>query len=85
MRILAPSLKVGKDSPVLSFIELEHYNGVRLVQSMHVSLAGLSKVIRGTTLISADIHKLAHSLLHHQVTSFEVVLRIHLSYSDENH
>ncbi|CAM1329611.1 Uncharacterised protein at_DN1743, partial [Pycnogonum litorale] len=69
MKVSAPAhQKTGdnKESPILSFIELEHFNGIKLVQSIHTSLAGLSKVIRGTALISADIHKLATSLLHHQ-------------------
>uniref|UniRef100_A0A8C5YQN7 Cytoplasmic dynein 2 heavy chain 1 n=1 Tax=Marmota marmota marmota TaxID=9994 RepID=A0A8C5YQN7_MARMA len=50
-------------SPILSFILLEQYNAIRLVQSVHQSLAALSKVIRGTTLLSSEVQKLASALL----------------------
>uniref|UniRef100_A0A8C2QHF6 Cytoplasmic dynein 2 heavy chain 1 n=1 Tax=Cricetulus griseus TaxID=10029 RepID=A0A8C2QHF6_CRIGR len=50
-------------SPVLSFIILEQFNAIRLVQSVHQSLAALSKVIRGTTLLSSEVQKLASALL----------------------
>ncbi|XP_044933442.1 cytoplasmic dynein 2 heavy chain 1 isoform X4 [Mustela putorius furo] len=50
-------------SPILSFIILEQFNAIRLVQSIHQSLAALSKVIRGTTLLSSEVQKLASALL----------------------
>ncbi|XP_008581746.1 PREDICTED: cytoplasmic dynein 2 heavy chain 1-like, partial [Galeopterus variegatus] len=50
-------------SPILSFIVLEQFNAIRLVQSVHQSLAALSKVIRGTTLLSSEVQKLASALL----------------------
>ncbi|KAF5921105.1 hypothetical protein HPG69_018505 [Diceros bicornis minor] len=50
-------------SPIVSFIVLEQFNAIRLVQSVHQSLAALSKVIRGTTLLSSDVQKLASALL----------------------
>ncbi|XP_030099868.1 cytoplasmic dynein 2 heavy chain 1 isoform X1 [Mus musculus] len=50
-------------SPILSFIILEQFNAIRLVQSVHQSLAALSKVIRGTTLLSSEVQKLASALL----------------------
>ncbi|XP_071990308.1 cytoplasmic dynein 2 heavy chain 1 isoform X1 [Engystomops pustulosus] len=50
-------------SPILSFIILEQFNAIRLVQSIHQSLAALSKVIRGTSLLTSDVHKLASALL----------------------
>ncbi|XP_029136209.2 dynein cytoplasmic 2 heavy chain 1 [Labrus bergylta] len=56
----------GHGSPVLSFIVLEQFNGVRLVQSIHQSLAALSKVIRGTQLLTPDVQKLATALLNQE-------------------
>ncbi|XP_028817493.1 cytoplasmic dynein 2 heavy chain 1 isoform X3 [Denticeps clupeoides] len=53
----------SQSSPVLSFVVLEQFNAVRLVQGIHHSLAALSKVIRGTSLLTADVHKLASALL----------------------
>uniref|UniRef100_A0A672TN04 Cytoplasmic dynein 2 heavy chain 1 n=1 Tax=Strigops habroptila TaxID=2489341 RepID=A0A672TN04_STRHB len=50
-------------SPILSFITLEQFNAVRLVQSVHQSLASLSKVIRGTSLLSSEVQRLATALL----------------------
>ncbi|XP_077154625.1 cytoplasmic dynein 2 heavy chain 1 isoform X4 [Ranitomeya variabilis] len=50
-------------SPIFSFIILEQFNAIRLVQSIHHSLAALSKVIRGTSLLTSDVQKLASALL----------------------
>ncbi|PKU42265.1 cytoplasmic dynein 2 heavy chain 1 [Limosa lapponica baueri] len=50
-------------SPILSFINLEQFNAIRLVQSVHQSLASLSKVIRGTSLLSSEVQRLANALL----------------------
>ena len=50
-------------NPVKSFVMLEKFNGVSLIQSIHKSLAGLSKVIRGSSLLDEKVSKLASSLL----------------------
>eukprot|EP00090_Calanus_glacialis_P009483 TRINITY_DN17857_c0_g1_i1.p1 TRINITY_DN17857_c0_g1~~TRINITY_DN17857_c0_g1_i1.p1 ORF type:complete len:1541 (-),score=379.52 TRINITY_DN17857_c0_g1_i1:129-4454(-) len=50
-------------NPLKSFVQLENYNGVTLLQFIHKSLAGLSKVIRGTSLLDEKVTKLAASLL----------------------
>ncbi|NXK72907.1 DYHC2 protein, partial [Amazona guildingii] len=50
-------------SPILSFITLEQFNAIRLVQSVHQSLASLSRVIRGTSLLSSEVQRLATALL----------------------
>ncbi|XP_038236236.1 cytoplasmic dynein 2 heavy chain 1 isoform X1 [Dermochelys coriacea] len=50
-------------SPILSFIILEQFNAILLVQSVHQSLAALSKVIRGTSLLSSGVQSLASALL----------------------
>ncbi|XP_029374274.1 cytoplasmic dynein 2 heavy chain 1 isoform X3 [Echeneis naucrates] len=56
----------GHGSPVLSFIGLEQFNAIRLVQSIHQSLAALSKVIRGTQLLTPEVQKLATALLNQE-------------------
>ena len=64
-RVSPPSDKL--DSPVLEFVCLERYNAVRLVQTVHASLAELNKVIRGNALLSPYVQKLAGSLLANEV------------------
>ncbi|KAL2095875.1 hypothetical protein ACEWY4_008023 [Coilia grayii] len=63
-KVSPPSESQG--SPILSFIVLEQFNAIRLVQAIHQSLAALSKVIRGTCLLTADAHKLATALLNQE-------------------
>ncbi|MBN3304013.1 DYHC2 protein, partial [Amia calva] len=63
-KVSPPSKSQG--SPVLSFIILEQFNAIRLVQSIHQSLAALSKVIRGTSLLTSDVQKLATALLNQE-------------------
>jgi dynein heavy chain 2 len=54
----------GQDNnPMKAFIELEFFNGVSLIQNIHKSLAGLSKVIRGTNLLTGKVINLASCLL----------------------
>ncbi|XP_038617598.1 cytoplasmic dynein 2 heavy chain 1 [Tachyglossus aculeatus] len=60
-KVAPPNEKQG--SPILSFIILEQFSAIRLVQSVHQSLAALSKVIRGTTLLSSEVQSLASALL----------------------
>ena len=70
MKVAAPSEKSGKSSPVVSFILLERYNAVKLVQSVHQSLAALSKVIRGTQLLTNEVQNLAAALLNQEVNQY---------------
>ncbi|XP_068440329.1 cytoplasmic dynein 2 heavy chain 1 isoform X1 [Clinocottus analis] len=63
-KVAAPT--EGEGSPVLSFITLEQFNAIRLVQSIHQSLAALSKVIRGTQLLTPEVQKLATALLNQE-------------------
>ncbi|XP_030632529.1 cytoplasmic dynein 2 heavy chain 1 [Chanos chanos] len=63
-KVSPPSESQG--SPVLSFILLEQFIAIRLVQGIHQSLAALSKVIRGTSLLTSDVHKLATALLNQE-------------------
>ncbi len=65
-----PSDKSGSDSPVKSFILLERYNGIKTVQAVHASLAALSKVIRGTQLLTSDVQHLAEALLNQEVSVY---------------
>jgi dynein heavy chain 2 len=52
-----------ESSPIKAFIELEFFNGIVLLQHVHKSLAGISKVIRGTNLLTDKIASLGKSLL----------------------
>ena len=70
MKVSAPSDKSGTQSPIVAFILLERYSAVKLVQSIHASLASLSKVIRGTLLLSSEVSNLAEALLNNEVRSF---------------
>ncbi|XP_041658498.1 cytoplasmic dynein 2 heavy chain 1 isoform X2 [Cheilinus undulatus] len=63
-KVAQPSESQG--SPVLSFITLEQFNAIRLVQGIHQSLAALSKVIRGSQLLTPDVQKLATALLNQE-------------------
>ncbi|KAK7096855.1 hypothetical protein V1264_003902 [Littorina saxatilis] len=63
LKIAMPTDKSGNQSPTLAFLLLERYNGIKLVQSIHASLAALSKVIRGTQLLTSEVQKLAAALL----------------------
>ena len=64
-RVLPPSDNV--DSPVLSFVALEHYNAVRLAQTIHSNLAALNRVLRGSSLLTPSVQQLARALLQHEV------------------
>ena len=55
-----------KTNPIKSFVELEFYNGISVLQNVHKSLAGVSKVIRGSSLLDEKVAKLASSLLQQQ-------------------
>lgn len=66
MKISAPT-ETGEESPVTSFVQLERYNAIRLVQIVHASLSSLSKVIRGTALLDAEVQALAGALLKQEV------------------
>uniref|UniRef100_A0A1I8GH67 Dynein cytoplasmic 2 heavy chain 1 n=1 Tax=Macrostomum lignano TaxID=282301 RepID=A0A1I8GH67_9PLAT len=50
-------------NPIKTFVLLERFNAIKLVQYVHSSLASLSKVIRGSQLLTSDIQKLAEALL----------------------
>ncbi|CAL4059761.1 unnamed protein product, partial [Meganyctiphanes norvegica] len=51
------------EAPVRAFIQLEYYSVVTIVQTVHRSLAALSKVIRGTLLLTTEVQKLAEAFL----------------------
>ncbi|KAK6637824.1 hypothetical protein RUM44_008246 [Polyplax serrata] len=55
-----------RDDPVLEFIRKDFEFGLRLVQSVHQTLAGINKVIRSVTVADAETVALAKSLLNHQ-------------------
>ncbi|XP_022324921.2 cytoplasmic dynein 2 heavy chain 1-like isoform X2 [Crassostrea virginica] len=65
-KIKPPSDKTGQEAPIISFIKLEQYNAVKLVQTIHQSLASLSKIIRGTMLLTKEVQNLAAALLNQE-------------------
>ncbi|XP_071483964.1 LOW QUALITY PROTEIN: cytoplasmic dynein 2 heavy chain 1-like [Diadema antillarum] len=58
-----PNDRGGSLGPIDSFIQLERFNALQLVQYVHSTLAALSKVIRGTSLLTSEVQKLAAALL----------------------
>ncbi|CAI9737451.1 cytoplasmic dynein 2 heavy chain 1-like isoform X1 [Octopus vulgaris] len=66
MKVTPPKQKDGNTSPLLAFIQLEKYNAIKLIQFVHLSLASLSKVIRGSTLLTASVQQLAEALLNQE-------------------
>jgi dynein heavy chain 2 len=53
--------------PVTVFVVQEHSSALKLVQDVHFSLTALDKVIRGTALLTSEVHHLASALLQQQV------------------
>ncbi|CAH8544142.1 unnamed protein product [Heterobilharzia americana] len=51
------------ERPVREFLQLELHNALQLVQSVHSSLASLSRACRGTQLVRGNLYQLANSLL----------------------
>lgn len=64
-KLALPSNKV--ESPIVEFIALERYNAINLIQVVHSSLAALNKVLKGSSLLTPSVQKLAASLLRHEV------------------
>ncbi|CAG0920502.1 unnamed protein product, partial [Notodromas monacha] len=60
---LSPPDLANSDQPVTSFLQLEYYNAVLVVQSVHKSLAELSKVINGSLLLSSKAKRIAADLM----------------------
>ena len=83
MKISAPT-ETGEESPVTSFVQLERYNAIRLVQIAHASLSSLSKVIRGTALLDAEVQALAGALLKQEVRSLELFFKVIYSNNSNN-
>ncbi|CAF3644553.1 unnamed protein product [Adineta steineri] len=61
-----PPTEDGSLSPIQSFLQLERYNGIELVQTIHENLAALSKVIRGISLITNEVQEYAKDLLQNE-------------------
>lgn len=57
------TLPASDTGPVVGFVELEQYNAMVLVQSVHKDLEDLTKVIKGAALLTPEILKIALSLL----------------------
>jgi len=58
----------GSESPVHAFVMLERYNAIKAVQFVHLSLAALSKVLRGTQLLTSDVQTVGSALINIEVT-----------------
>ncbi|KAI3384589.1 hypothetical protein SNEBB_000074 [Seison nebaliae] len=59
-RLSAPD---ENDDPVAAFVLLEVYNAITLVQLIHKSIMELDKLLKGNTLLTGNLHKLASALL----------------------
>ena len=68
MKMSAPSEQSSSD-PIKSFVQLEFFNGVNLIQFIHKSMASLVKVIRGTQLLDEKVAQLAGSLMKQETPS----------------
>ena len=68
MKVAPPKEKYGSSTPLVSFLQLEKYSAIKLVQFVHSSLASLSKVIRGTQLLTNEIQALAAALMNQEVS-----------------
>ena len=67
MKLSQPA-ESSANSPVKSFVLLEQFSAIKHAQTVHASLAALSKVIRGTALITSDVQGLAGALLKQEVS-----------------
>ena len=59
-----------QDPPLLAFLLLERSSAISLVQKVHGDLSKISKVIRGTAILTTDVRENAASLLKHEVCSY---------------
>ncbi len=57
----------ANDPPITSFIALERFNALQLVQHVHASLASLARVIKGTQLLTPAIESLAMAIMRQEV------------------
>jgi len=55
------------DPPLLAFLLLERQVAIKLLQLVHSDLSRISKVIRGTLLLTTDVKDNATALLKHEV------------------
>jgi dynein heavy chain 2 len=53
----------NSNDPIVSFFELESYNAVLLLQKMNADLNSLSKVLRGTAMLTNEVQSIAQSIL----------------------
>jgi len=69
-KVLHDKYQLPNDSdstpPVDSFVQLEHYNAIQIVQNVHSTLSSLAKTIKGSQLLSPSVQALAISLMHHE-------------------
>ena len=87
-----PTLSSGKrgaggrtESPVHAFVVLERYNAIKAIQFVHLSLAALSKVLRGTQLLTSDVQTVGSALINLEVTDNSSHLVLSWFISDISH
>ena len=73
---VAPPSDKGNTTPIVSFIMLERFNAIKLVQNIHGSLATLSKIIRGTQLLTSDAQNTAQALMNQEVCNCQINLLV---------
>ena len=72
----------------MALVALERYNAIRLVQTVHSSLASLNRVLRGSSLLTPAVQKLASSLLKNEVNFLQIAIaipRVYSRTSDKGH
>nr|WAW84826.1 cytoplasmic dynein 2 heavy chain 1 [Halisarca dujardinii] len=62
---LKVSLPEDGSSPVEGFVLLERSNAVKCVQAIHSQLSALNKVLKGSVLLTSEVHRLGSALLLH--------------------
>lgn len=63
MRVEEKSLHNAKESPILSFLHRELTGALELIAKIHNNLGCLAKFLRGTQVLSQELHAIVCSLL----------------------
>lgn len=57
------SIRNTKESPTLSFLQREMSNALGLISSIHYNLGAVSKLLRGTLVLTQELDAIVQSLL----------------------
>ncbi len=63
------SLKNANESPVLSFLHREMTNALALIAEIHHNLGSISKLLRGTQVLTQEMNAIVQSLLRGETPS----------------